>query len=162
MDRWKSKWYPVGSKCTGLERTMSQTNISLAQAQGAFYILGIGLLIASLCLLTERLFKLRKWKILTAKKKVADNERVTYVGRMSKRYLKSMQKQKLITILNLLRHLKQQMEIFTLTPLSLQLTLISLMRIREMLKGERKVTVVLFCLVVVLKIIQRNIRHRME
>ena len=88
MDRWKSKWYPVGSKCTGLERTTSQTNISLAQAQGAFYILGIGLLIASLCLLTERLFKLRKWKILTAKKKLADNERVTYVGRMSKRVSK--------------------------------------------------------------------------
>ena len=55
-----------------------------------------------------------------------------------------MQKRKLITILSLHRHLKRQMEIFTLTPLSLQLTLISLMRIREMLKGERKVTVVLF------------------
>ena len=82
MERWESKWYPVGSKCTGLERTTSQTNISLAQAQGAFYILGIGLIMASLCLVTEKLFKLRP---KTAPKKNTESTRVTYVGTMARR-----------------------------------------------------------------------------
>ncbi len=86
MERWQSKWYPIGSKCTGLERTTSQTNISLAQAQGAFYILGIGLVIASVCLVTERLNTLRKrTKQTPAVAKDPDKDRVTYVGTMAYR-----------------------------------------------------------------------------
>ena len=64
---------------------MSQTNISLAQAQGAFYILGIGLVIASLCLVTERIFTLRKCKIRATAKKKTQDSRVNYVGTMAKR-----------------------------------------------------------------------------
>ena len=41
MQRWKNKWYSIGNQCTGLERKQEQTNISLAEAQGAFFILGM-------------------------------------------------------------------------------------------------------------------------
>ena len=47
-------------RCTGLERTTAQTNISLAEAQGAFYILGLGLLVASLFLFGEKVFGSRR------------------------------------------------------------------------------------------------------
>ena len=35
--------FVLGNECTGLERKAEQTNISLAEAQGAFYILGLGM-----------------------------------------------------------------------------------------------------------------------
>lgn len=85
MERWQSKWYPIGSKCTGLERTTSQTNISLAQAQGAFYILGIGLVMATLCLVIERLYQIKRWRIRIGERKQTENPRITHVGRMAPR-----------------------------------------------------------------------------
>ena len=54
MQRWTRKWYSGGARCTGLERTTSQKNIGLAEAQGAFYILAIGLVLALLVLVTEK------------------------------------------------------------------------------------------------------------
>ena len=60
LQRWKNKWYSVGNQCSGLERTTSQNNISLSEAQGAFYILGIGLLLALIVLIGERIYYSRK------------------------------------------------------------------------------------------------------
>ncbi len=83
MERWQNKWYPIGNKCTGLERTTSQTNISLAEAQGAFYILGIGLVLASLILFVEYVYK---WRKRTKRTSTEDSGSVlmTYVGRVDR------------------------------------------------------------------------------
>lgn len=54
MERWLRKWYSGGTQCTGLERTTEQKNISLAEAQGAFYILAIGFVLAVLLLVGEK------------------------------------------------------------------------------------------------------------
>ena len=61
MQRWKRKWYSGGSRCTGLERTTAQKNISLAEAQGAFYILTIGFVLAFLVLITEKILHCMSW-----------------------------------------------------------------------------------------------------
>ena len=50
-----------GYRCTGLERVTSQTNISLREAQGAFYILGIGIIASILILFVEGMSKSRCW-----------------------------------------------------------------------------------------------------
>ncbi len=79
MERWIAKWYQGGSRCTGLERTTEQKNISLAEAQGAFYILGIGLLIATICLLIENGFSKKKTKPATITPRTR-KERMVYVN----------------------------------------------------------------------------------
>ncbi|ELU17082.1 hypothetical protein CAPTEDRAFT_194620 [Capitella teleta] len=56
MERWKRKWSTSVTPCNGLERTAEQTNISLAEAQGAFYVLGIGLMCSFFSLMLEYLF----------------------------------------------------------------------------------------------------------
>ena len=38
-----------GSECDGLERNTDHNNISLAEAQGAFYLLGLGEKCYSIC-----------------------------------------------------------------------------------------------------------------
>ena len=52
------EWHSGG--CTGLERKVHQTNISLAEAQGAFYILGIGLTVACSMLICEFIYDRRR------------------------------------------------------------------------------------------------------
>ncbi len=64
-----------------MERTTSQTNISLAEAQGAFYILGIGLVLASLILFIEYVYKWRKRSKRTSSED-SGSVLMTYVGRM--------------------------------------------------------------------------------
>lgn len=56
LEKWHRKWYAAVHRCTGLERTKEQSNISLAEAQGAFYILAIGLFVATLILASEKLW----------------------------------------------------------------------------------------------------------
>lgn len=82
IERWQSKWYPVGNKCTGLERTTSQTNISLAEAQGAFYILGIGLMLAAITLVIEKTYQWKKNR--RTLKPQGEDMRMSYVGRMGR------------------------------------------------------------------------------
>ena len=59
--RIKRKWLTGSTRCTGLERVAAQTNISLREAQGAFYILAIGLVASVLVLVVENLSKSRCW-----------------------------------------------------------------------------------------------------
>ena len=57
-----------------MERTTSQTNISLAEAQGAFYILGIGLTVATLILAAEKIWTKSKNRKFSRKGAVKRND----------------------------------------------------------------------------------------
>ncbi|KAK2144069.1 hypothetical protein LSH36_788g00022 [Paralvinella palmiformis] len=61
FQRIRRRWMASSYRCTGLERVTSQTNISLREAQGAFYILGIGIVAAILILIVESVSKSRCW-----------------------------------------------------------------------------------------------------
>lgn len=54
MIRWKNKWFSDANRCTGLETAGTQSKITLAEAQGAFYLFGIGLLVALIAIVLER------------------------------------------------------------------------------------------------------------
>ena len=55
IQHWQNKWFPKGADCTGSESVGKQEQITLSHAQGAFYLLGIGILIALILLLVEHI-----------------------------------------------------------------------------------------------------------
>ena len=57
LERIKRKWLTGSNRCTGLERVSTQTNIGLRESQGAFYILAIGIVAATLVLTVEKISK---------------------------------------------------------------------------------------------------------
>ena len=53
IERWTKKHYPREDQCTGLQTTASTVPIAVTDAQGAFYLLALGVALAALTAVTE-------------------------------------------------------------------------------------------------------------
>ena len=63
FERWRHKWYGVDNRCTGLERSIAQTNIGFGESQGAFYVLVMGLVLSVIFFLGERYLHTRSCQV---------------------------------------------------------------------------------------------------